>query len=217
VDAPALSPARLLLRALFLALAACGATLALVGPLDGAARPYALGLQRTTDAIVRPIGDELQTRVRPKEVRARGLGRRLPLEVSYRERGGRLLGRRGLDARRVGYLPTATFLALWIVTFLPWRRRLFALVAGLGLVQLFVAWRITMRIGLGWSVVAQNNELELSGVLGARWFEELATLWMRLEQEAFPGVIVPLAIWGLVSFRASDWERWFPNAAGREA
>ncbi len=75
----------------------------------------------------------------------------------------RLPGQIGLlrtSARNLGYKVTATFLVFFLATRMPWRRWLWRLAAGLVLVHLFVAVRLTFTLCLwGFGAVGKGYAL----------------------------------------------------------
>jgi hypothetical protein len=107
-----------------------------------------------------------------------------------------------LDARSVGWVPTALIVALTSASPVPWRRRLGALVLGLLLVQLFIVfsvgcyiWNESASLGLAtftpfWKTVADGLEETLVTQLGASF-------------------VVPALIWVVVTFRVKDLDTVF--------
>jgi hypothetical protein len=102
-----------------------------------------------------------------------------------------------LDARSVGWVPTALIVALTIASPVPWRRRLWALARGLLLVHAFILlsvgcyiWDESAALGLAtitpfWKVVADGLVETLITQLGASF-------------------VVPALIWFVVTFRIQD-------------
>ena len=202
----------LFLRAGALTLGACLVTWLLLGPLDFAARPYTAALRWAADSVAQASGGEFVTRVLFSRGGTEGpasTDRKDKLRIALRRSGGRALGVKPFNARRLGYVPNAIFLALALVTILPWRRRLFTLAAGLALMQGFVGLRLLAQVLYAWISVDEQHGLELSSFLEHPWTKEVLTLWLRAEKETFPHVIVPIVVWAALSFRAADWERWF--------
>jgi hypothetical protein len=196
-----------------LTLGACLLSWVLLGPLDFIGRAYLAGVQRAADAAMRPFGGAYATRVLPpryaEEPRA-GL-----LLIVLRERSGAVLWVKPFNARRATWVPTAIFLALALLTALPWRRKLAALAGGLALVQGYAALCVAARVLYSWIIVEEQRHLELAAFLEHPWTKSALNLWLRAENEAFPQVLVPIVVWALVCFRAADWERWFGRAPER--
>jgi len=105
-----------------------------------------------------------------------------------------------LDARSVGWIPTALFAALTVASPVSWRRRGLALVLGLLLVQAFILlsvgcyiWDESAALGVAtigpfWKVVADGLEETLVTQLGASF-------------------VAPALIWAIVTFRSGDFRR----------
>jgi hypothetical protein len=105
-----------------------------------------------------------------------------------------------LDARSVGWIPTALFVALTAASPVPWKRRCLALVPGLLLVQGFILlsvgcyiWDESAALGIAtigpfWKLIADGLEETLVTQLGASF-------------------VAPALIWVLVTFRAGDFRR----------
>ena len=117
------------------------------------------------------------------------------------------------SSRNCGYLQTAFLVSLVLATSLPWRRRLWALLWGLILVNVAVACKLLVILLAGFShggfllklPPAWEKVLEVGYHLASN---DLASLWP-----------VSVFIWILVSFRRTDWQTWLqadtPPAAQR--
>jgi hypothetical protein len=105
-----------------------------------------------------------------------------------------------LDTRSIGWIPTALTAALILATPVPWRRRCWALLWGLLLVQGFILfclqtwiWKASPGISLSilspfWQGIADDLEYTLINQLGASFS-------------------VPVLIWIVVTFRLEDARR----------
>lgn len=106
----------------------------------------------------------------------------------------------GIASRQVGYLPTAVLIALVVATPLRWTRRLGNLAGGLLAVHAFVAVRL-------WTMILYGAYRDVSSAALTD-----PTLWDKTVASAvlFMGVgqplsyIVPILIWGLLSFVGTD-------------
>jgi len=131
---------------------------------------------------VRPPIDTVITMANPNRVGANG---RMSARILW------------LDARSVGWVPTALILALTIASLVSWKRRAWAILWGWLLVQIFILvsvgcyiWNESAAIGLVtitpfWKPVAHGLEETLVTQLGASF-------------------VVPALIWLVVTFRSKD-------------
>ena len=119
----------------------------------------------------------------------------------------------GLDARGVGWVPTAWLVALILATPLPWPRRLGALAWGLIAVHAFIA--LTLGVYL------LNNCDDASGLalvhLSPLEKAVIDGLDETLVAQMGPGFVAAVLLWVLVSFRRGDWRLLRTVVAGSEA
>jgi len=109
-----------------------------------------------------------------------------------------------------GYLPTAAIVALIVATPLAWSRRWMALIAGLVLVQLFIALRVAVLLlfGMYWGGAIHLSEVQAKAA-------EIAL--EGFSNSPVATFIVPVVIWLLVTFRRSDLEAILPRSAAEAA
>ncbi len=105
-----------------------------------------------------------------------------------------------LNSWQIGYLPTILFLALLIATPISIKRKLWAALWGLILVQLFILFKLYIKLlwtfnGREWTEVVQ-----LSGV----WERLVSGLDYLFVQHIGTAVIIPVFIWIIVSFKKED-------------
>ena len=106
----------------------------------------------------------------------------------------------GLDARGVGWVPTALLIALIGSTPLPWWRRVRALAGGLIAIHAF----LLLAIG----IYVLNHADKDSGLSVVTFSPFVKTIMSGLEEtfiiQMGPGFVVAVLIWILVSFRRDD-------------
>lgn len=107
-----------------------------------------------------------------------------------------------ISSRLTGYWPTAWFLALVLAKPMPWRRRGWAMVWGLGLIHAFIAFRLSLRL--------LNEGFASSKVYALFHPSELGLDVLRRLEEVFvqnPTVsfAVPTVIWFIVAFQRAEW------------
>ena len=119
----------------------------------------------------------------------------------------------GYSSRYVGYLPTATLIALVIATPTPWSRRWRALFWGLVLVNGFVGVRVAIGLVVGFREVG----LFVYGPFG-KTVVDLA--YKAVAVSPVTSCVVPALIWILVTFRREDFDTVLrkrrPRRVGRE-
>ena len=114
----------------------------------------------------------------------------------------------GMSSRHPAYLQIALFVSLVLATPMPWRRKPWALLGGLVLVALAIACKqaIVLLYSFAWPSVGiltpQAPWDVLLNVAGHLAYTDLVIV-----------LVIPLFIWFLVCFRASDWQRWIGPAA----
>jgi len=102
-----------------------------------------------------------------------------------------------LDARAIGWVPTALTGALVLATPIPWPRRLGALAGGLVLIHLFILFTLQTWI---WNNSAGLSLLTLSHF----WQRAVWELNYALMTQIGASFTVPVLIWVLVTFRRQD-------------
>lgn len=103
----------------------------------------------------------------------------------------------GLEARGVGWIPTALIVALTLATPIPWRRRVWALLWGWLLVHAFILFSVGCYI---WN---ESTDLGLV-VLNPFWKVVVNGLEETLISQLGASFVVPVVIWLLVTFRLRD-------------
>ena len=123
-------------------------------------------------------------------------------EVTLRNRRTQAKSGYIVDSRSLGYKPTIFVLALILATPVPWARRLRAVLWGFLLINGYVALRIGVFL---LSVFSGDDNLALfsPGPTARSVLDYL--YWVVVG--SFAGLILPLPIWLLVSFRRQDWEK----------
>jgi hypothetical protein len=102
-----------------------------------------------------------------------------------------------IDSRAIGWLPTALTLALIGATPISWRRRAWALLGGLVLIHVFLAFTL-----LTW---VWNNAASVSLSDPSPWMKQvLDELNYTLMTQIGASFTVPVIIWVLVTFRRQD-------------
>lgn len=131
----------------------------------------------------------------------------------------RLGGSDGLrtSSREGGYIPTALIIVLVLATPLPWRRRLWTLLWGWVLVQLFIVLRLTVTLSEGFSGVKDHTLFHPSEF----WGGILSNVQNVLCDDPFVSWVFPVFVWFLVALRSRIWaarpaEQQVENAGKRE-
>jgi hypothetical protein len=101
-----------------------------------------------------------------------------------------------------GYRPTAFAVALILATPVPWRRRVWALLWGLLLINIFVAF----RVGL-WPLLFFSHPSIAVVTLGPSTRTVLEKLFLVFYRAPEMHYIVPAFVWLLVTFRRDDLQR----------
>jgi hypothetical protein len=109
------------------------------------------------------------------------------------------------SSRYGGYMPTAVVVAFILSTSLPWARRLWALLWGVVLVNLFVLGRVVLLLLFAFRGDPHGGLYVLSpGVAKA-----LAVTVDFVSVSPVISCVVPAIIWMLVAFRRGDWSTIF--------
>ncbi len=101
------------------------------------------------------------------------------------------------DVRSIGWVPTALTAALILASPVPWWRRLWALIGGLVLIQLFILFTIQVSI---WDNSPAAGLIQYSPF----WQEVMDGLNYVVVLQLGASFSIPLVIWILVTFRSSD-------------
>jgi hypothetical protein len=114
-----------------------------------------------------------------------------------------------LDTRSIGWDPTALTIALILATPVPWRRRGWALLWGLVLVNLFILFSLQSWI---WNASPNISLTTLSPF----WKEMADDLEYTLITQMGVSFSMPVLIWIVVTFRLEDARR-FTLEPGRKS
>lgn len=109
------------------------------------------------------------------------------------------------SAEHLGYWPTAMFLALLIAKPLQWQRKGWALLWGMLLIHLFIAWRLSLTIAEnGFALKEKQYHLF---TLSDAWMARLSDAVDVFVHNPTVGFMVATVIWFLVAFTKEDWAR----------
>jgi hypothetical protein len=111
----------------------------------------------------------------------------------------------GFDSWSICWLPTALTMAFILATPIPWKRRLWALLWGLVLINLFLWFSVQAYI---WNESPNVQLLTLSPF----WKNITDDLEYLLIQQMGVSFSVPLVIWIVVTFKREDWKFLMPEA-----
>ena len=103
----------------------------------------------------------------------------------------------GIDPRSIGWTPTALTLALIAATPIPWQRRLWGMVVGFVLIQVFIAATVWVYI---WNESTNISLITLSPF----WKPVADALQYTLVTQMGISFTVPVLIWIAVVFRRDD-------------
>lgn len=122
------------------------------------------------------------------------------------------------DSRFTGYLPTIVFVALLLATPLPWRRRRRAVLSGLVLVHGYIVVRLALGLLVG---LSRNAKLAPTGampdfLLHPLWLRSLQITSAIVDREPTIYVGIPVVIWIVATFRATDREPLLGLGRARE-
>lgn len=112
-----------------------------------------------------------------------------------------LIGQLCTSSRYIGYEPIAVLIALVAATSLPWSRRAWALLWGMLLVHLFVAFRVTLTLTA--SGFAADKKYALFDP-SPFWTGVLTRVESVISDNPTVSFVVPVFIWFLVALRYSE-------------
>jgi hypothetical protein len=172
----------------------------LIAPWPGLNQAYSQYFQSLGQLVFNPTGETKRMVVfSPASGQIPGMDTRLTLEnAELADASGRgLVKSTEIDARSIGWVPTALTIALILATPIPWTRRLVALAGGIFLIHLFIFFSLQAWI---W-----NNSPDLS-LLTLSKFEQrvVGELNYALMNQLGISFTVPVVIWTLVTFRRQD-------------
>jgi hypothetical protein len=127
----------------------------------------------------------------------------LDIQIHLTKRGPpRVTGRMQNSSRLTGWMPTASLLALVLASPISWRRKRQALLWGLALLTVFVAFRMWVPIRENFSK-PDALQVHHPGALGT-WALGIAS--RALVAAPASHFVIPLLLWAVVAFRREDWE-----------
>lgn len=110
------------------------------------------------------------------------------------------------SAEHLGYWPTALLIALIIAKPLPWQRKAWALVCGLILIHLFIAWRLSLTIAEN-GFALEEKQYHLFTLTEA-WMQRLSSAVQVFVHNPTVGFMVAILIWFIVGFTKDDWAQF---------
>jgi hypothetical protein len=116
-----------------------------------------------------------------------------------------------LSSRYTGYIPTILLGALILATPVPWRRRAWALVWGMLLINVYVGFKVLISILVN---ISANQWLDLF-VLASFYDKAIRALHDIFVVYIGPSLTVAVCIWILVTFRREDWQKTLKEPAHR--
>lgn len=120
--------------------------------------------------------------------------------VLYKLKPRPVRGTTEITAVYYGYRPTVFLIALILATPIPWRRRLLALVWGLILINVFVAFRLTLQL---FDIFSNGDALTLF-TLSRPWKTVLKAMIRIFVMAPAGHYMGPAFIWLVVTFRRGD-------------
>jgi len=127
----------------------------------------------------------------------------LDVQIHLTKRGPpTITGRMKSSSRLTGWEPTVTLLALILASPIPWTRKRRALLWGLALLTVFVAFRMWVPIRENFSK-PDALQVHHPGALGT-WALGIASRALVSAPASF--FVIPLLLWAVVAFRRQDWE-----------
>ena len=172
----------------------------LIVPWPGLNQAYSQYFQSLGQMVFNPAGETKRMVVfSPASGKIPGMDTRLALEnAGLADASGRGPVRSTeIDARSIGWVPTALTMALVLATPIPWTRRLLALAGGVVLIHLFIFFTLQAWI---WNYSPDVSLLTLS-----QWQQRVVgELNYALMNQLGISFTVPVVIWTLVTFRRQD-------------
>lgn len=111
------------------------------------------------------------------------------------------IGQLRTSSRYVGYEPIAVLIALVAATSLPWSRRAWALLWGMLLVHVFIAFRVTLTLAAAGFAADKKYALFDPGALGTSVLTRVEGL---VSDDPTVSFVVPVFIWFMVALRHSE-------------
>jgi hypothetical protein len=124
------------------------------------------------------------------------------------------IGQLRTSSRYVGYSPTVIVIALVVATSLPWRRRGWALLWGWLLIQLFVAFRLTLTLTAVGFAAEKDYALFHPGPF---WHGALTRMEGIFSDDPTVTFVVPAFVWFLVALRSRIWTSPETTAGAKES
>ena len=119
-----------------------------------------------------------------------------------------------LSSRIMGYIPTILIFSLILASPIPWKRRLWALLWGLILVNVLIALKLLIQI----FAIYNSSEVLSLYLFNPFWQKVLNFSFQHFISPPGPTVVLVLIIWILVSFNKNDTKIFLKgmNAAGEK-
>ncbi|MFH1746416.1 MAG: hypothetical protein ABIG44_05155 [Planctomycetota bacterium] len=168
----------------------------LVIPWPGLMSAYAAAYRMVNQVLFHSFGSYGTVALRPA-AEGQKLGDTEAVMTTRRPRMSTTLP---LSSRHKGYLPTISLIALVLATPIPWRRRGWALLWGLLLINAFVALRTALAI---LNAFVNDGPASQTTSLFAR--ELCRGLTVALAETPASYFIGSILIWIVVTFRRGDW------------
>jgi hypothetical protein len=167
-------------------------------PWPGLEQAYSAVFRMGANVTYGLFGGDVGIRFRPPK---EGEGE-ADAEITLSKRHGNAMATRHIptQARHLGYRPTAVAVALLLATPNPWRRKWRGLFWGLLAVHVFIG----LRVGLLLIEALSQDTAVQAFTLSSFWDAVLSRAIPALVRAPAGSYIVPILIWLLVSFRASD-------------
>ncbi|MBU0718111.1 MAG: hypothetical protein KJ749_07680 [Planctomycetes bacterium] len=172
----------------------------LILPWPGVRETYRAGYCATGEFLFGRFGSSGVVRYEP---RAKGGLEDVDVILGKRTKLGTGEAPVAMSTGRVGYVPAAVVVALILATPIPWRRKWRALVWGLVLVNLFVAFRSALQL-LYWFSVPTPVQIHQPGPF---WAAVLSAAYEFLFIAPACSFLVPVLVWAMVSFRPVNIDR----------
>jgi|GEM_PF-3546047 len=188
----------------------CLLTWLMLVPLSGLKRPYGQALRGCTNLVISAMemSSDVRIKVPPQPQGADSV-------ILIRNAPNPTV-RRPVDTGFVGYLPTVCGISLALATPIPWRRRVRSVILVALLVQVFVATRMATLV-IQMFLADPNLQGEVPGLLKSPVARGLLYRLTGIDGETTLFLIVPMAIWAIVTLRVEDIKRLWPAPGAQES
>ncbi len=178
-------------------------------PWPGVESTYRNLFVGTGDVLYRALGSGYGVRFDETKV----VGKGEDTAITVRHQAARVELQLGINSREIGYLATVVIISLCVATPSAWRRRLRALLIGLGIVHVFIAMRPLVLI-----LYSANADLQmLSGAVAASSGDKAFSAVVQFFGVGQPlSYIVPIIVWIVVAVRRDALAEFFPELGHQE-